>query len=70
MSPLDGGENQGRLRGRTEIAQMQADSVEPVPPLTLEGVDDVEAAAGAKVRGGRGLVEGDGLRGSGPVTQV
>src|SRR6266513_2313838 len=70
MSPLDAGENQGRLRGRTEIAQMQAEPVEPVPPITLEGVDHVEATAGRKVRRGRPFVEGDGLRRSGPVTQV
>jgi len=49
---------------------MQAETVEPVPPLKLEGVDDVEAAASRKVRGGRRFVEGDRLRGSGPVTQV
>ncbi len=49
---------------------MQAETVEPVPPLKLEGVDDVEAAASRKVRGGRRFVEGNRLRGSGPVTQV
>src|SRR2546425_2414702 len=70
ICPLDGGENQGRLRCSAEIAQMQAEPVEPVPPITLEGVDDVEATAGRKVRRGRPFVEGDSLRGSGPVAQV
>src|SRR2546423_14050437 len=70
MSPQDAGENQAMLRGRTKIAQMQAEPVEPVPPITLEGVDHVEATAGRKVRRGRPFVEGDGLRRSRPVTQV
>ena len=46
---LHAGQSEGRLHGMAQVAQMQPDPVEAIPPLALKGVNHVESPANGKM---------------------